>query len=182
MLFRSGFYPPEQAFDNKYHKLTVRTLRKGLDVKYREGYYAMKEESLSTDDRRETLQALLSSPLDSAQIGLSAKTEPEAAAAGAVRVSVRIDLRDVKLEQHDGKWVGALDLATRLESSSAPVKLQTIPLELPEDRFRIALERGVVLEQSVTPASKDDRLRIVLMDRASGHAGSLWIPAGARTN
>jgi hypothetical protein len=65
----------------------------------------------------------------------------------------------------------------RAESSSeTSIKMQSIPISLTEERFRTALQRGMVFEETAAANGADDRLRIVLQDPATGYTGSIWIP------
>ena len=70
-----------------------------------------------------------------------------------------------------------LDVAMHLESSKQKgVQLRTISIDLAEESFRAALLRGLLLDETVTTDRPIDRVRIVLQDRATGFAGSLWLP------
>jgi len=83
----------------------------------------------------------------------------------------------VRLERRLDRWTGTLDAAVRVESSKQKsVQMRTISIDLSEERFRAALTRGLILEDTVTTDRPGDRVRIVLQDRATGFAGSLWLP------
>jgi len=172
-----GFYPSENGFDGKFHNLEVKVARKDVEVRHRTGYFAVKDQAPDERERREIMSELLSSPLDASQIGLQASVEPAAASGGPFRVHLRIDAADLRLEQRNGRWAGTLDVAIRLESSKQKaVQLREVPLDISEDGFRLALQRGIVLDDAITTDKAADRVRIVLIDRASGFAGSLWLP------
>src|SRR5215471_11457828 len=65
----------------------------------------------------------------------------------------------------------------RLESSKQKaVPSQSSVIDLSEESFRAALLRGLTLEETVTTDRQSDRVRVVLQDRATGLAGSLWVP------
>ena len=120
---------------------------------------------------------LLSSPLDASRIGLQASAQPVPEKPGTFRVVLRIETSDLQLERRNDRWAGMLDLIVRVESSKQKaVQLRSIPIDLPEDRFKTALLRGMTLEDTVTTDRPTDRVRIVLQDRATGLAGSLWLP------
>jgi VWFA-related protein len=172
-----GFYPSENGFDGKFHNLSVKVGRNDVEVRHRAGYFALKDEAPNEKERRSIMIELLSSPLDASQIGLLASAEPAPANAKAFRVLLRIDVSDLYLEQRNGRWAGLLDLIVRVESSKQKaVQIRTIPLDLSEEGYRAALARGVVLEDTVTTDRPTDRIRIVVQERATGFAGSLWLP------
>ncbi len=172
-----GFYPSEDGFDGKFHNLDIKVAQKDVEVRHRTGYFAAKDQAPDEKERRSIMSELLSSPLDASQIGLRASAQPLPANADAFRVVLRIDASDLHLERRNDHWTGILDLAIRLESSKQKTaQLRTIPLDLAEEGFRAALLRGLVLEDTVTTDRPTDRVRIVLQDRATGFAGSLWLP------
>src|SRR5262249_49175554 len=152
-----------------------------IEVRHRTGYFAVKDQTPDEKERREIMSELLSSPLDSSQIGLQASVQAVPTNAKAFRVLLRIDAADLHLERRNDHWTRTLDVAIRLESSKQKdVVLRTIPLDIAEQSFRGALLRGMVLEDTVTTDRNNDRVRIVLQDRATGFAGSLWLPLVAK--
>ena len=172
-----GFYPSENGFDGKFHNLDVKVARKDVEVRHRTGYFAMKDQAPDEKERRSILNELVSSPLDAAQIGLQASVEPVATNVKAFRVLLRIDASDLHLERRNDRWAGILDVAMRLESTKEKaVQLRSVKIDLAEEGVRTALSRGLVLDETVTTDRPTDRVRIVLQDRATGFAGSLWVP------
>jgi hypothetical protein len=176
-----GFYPSENGFDGKFHSLEVKVARNDIDVRHRNGYFAVKDEPPNEKERRSMMAELISSPLDASQIGLQASVQTVPANAKAFRIVVRIDAADIHLERRNDRWAGTLDAAIRLESSKQKtVELKTVAIDLAEDGLRSALLRGLLLEETVTTDRPADRVRIVLQDRATGFAGSLWLPLAAK--
>jgi VWFA-related protein len=174
-----GFYPSDNGFDGKFHNITVKVARNDVEVRHRAGYLATKEQGPNEQERKAILTELLSSPLDASQIGLEAAAEPVPGKALSYRVIIRIDASDIRLDRRNDHWTGAMDLVLHAEASKQKsVQLKTIPIDLTEDRFRNALARGLVLEEVVTTDRPTERLRLVLQDRATGTAGSLWVTLG----
>ncbi len=172
-----GFYPSENAFDGKFHNLDVKVDRKDVEVRHRTGYFAVKDKVPDDKERKSIMSELLSSPLDASQIGLLASVQPAAGNAAGFRIVLRIDPADLKLERRGDHWTGTLDVALHLESSKQKsVQMKTSLIDLPEETFRTALLHGLILEETVTTDRPSDRVRIVLQDRSTGSAGSLWLP------
>jgi hypothetical protein len=169
-----GFYPAENSLDGKFHSLDVKVDRKDVEVRSRSGYFATKDKPLDDKERRSIVTELLSSPLDASQIGLQASVQPVPANPGSFRILLRIDASDLKLERRNERWTGLVDVALRLESSKQKtVQVRTSQIDLPEENFRTALLRGLILEETVSTDRPADRVRIVLQDRSTGFAGSL---------
>ena len=175
-----GFYPSDDGFDGKFHKLDVRVARRDVEVRHRTGYFAVKDQAPDEKERRSIIAELLSSPLDASQIGIQASAEPVPAKTGAFRIVLRIDVADLHLKRRNDRWAGTLDLAIRVESSKQKsVELRTAALDFSESDFRTALTRGLVLEETLTTDRPTDRVRIVLQDRATGFTGSISLPLTA---
>ena len=72
-------------------------------------------------------------------------------------------------------------MAIRVESSKdKSVRLRTVTIDLAEAGFRTALLNGLTVEDTVTTERATDRVRIVVQDRATGFAGSLWVPVATK--
>jgi VWFA-related protein len=176
-----GFYPSENGFDGKFHNLDVKVARKDVEVRHRTGYFAVKDQAPDEKERRSIMTELLASPLDASQIGMQASVEPAPANSKSFRILLRIDAADLRFERRGDRWTGILDVVARVESSKQKsVQIRTIPIDLSEDGFRAVLTRGLVVEDTVVTELPTDRVRIVLQDRATGFAGSLWLPLAAR--
>jgi VWFA-related protein len=172
-----GFYPSENSFDGKFHNLDVKVDRKDVEVRHRTGYFAVKDKAPDEKERRSIMSELLSSPLDASQIGLQGAVQPGPAGAGSFRILLRVDPADLKLERRNDHWTGTVDVALHLESSKQKtVQVRTSQIDLAEGAFRAALQGGLILEEAVTIDRPADRVRIVLQDRSTGFAGSLWLP------
>ena len=49
VTYALGFYPVDIKLDGSYHSLSVKVARKGMDLRYRKGYYAT---DLKSADRK----------------------------------------------------------------------------------------------------------------------------------
>ncbi|HLH30087.1 MAG TPA: VWA domain-containing protein [Terriglobia bacterium] len=169
-----GFYPSENGFDGKFHNLQVKVARSDVEVRHRAGYLALKDQGPSEQERKNIVTELLSSPLDASQIGLEAAATAVPGKASTYHVVLRIDPADIHFDRRDDHWTAAVDLVVHLESSKQKTaQLHTFAIDLTEDRFRASLLQGLVIDETVTTSRPDDRLRLVLQDRATGSAGSL---------
>jgi VWFA-related protein len=169
-----GFYPSANGFDGKFHNITVKVARNDVEVRHRAGYLALKDQGPNEQERRAIVSALLLSPLDASQIGLEAAVEPVPGNTSAYRVALRIEGSDLRFDRHNDHWIAAVDLVFRFEpSKQKAVQLRMVPIDLPEDRFRAVLSRGLVMQEMVTTDRPYDRLRVVLQDHTTGSVGSL---------
>jgi hypothetical protein len=154
----------------------VKVNRKDVQVRHRAGYYPEDNRAVSERERMTMIGELLGSPMNSSQIGLTARAEPDPSIAGNYRVTVMVNARDIQFELKNNRHAATLILATRLESSKDKnVKTSTMPIAVPEDKFETAMKLGIPLT-STLPGTPHDRLRIVVQDRATGFTGALWLP------
>ena len=65
-----GFYLDPTSVDGKFHELKVQVRRSELNVRYPRGYFALKDTPATQDERRNSLQMAIRSPLDSSAIPL----------------------------------------------------------------------------------------------------------------
>jgi VWFA-related protein len=172
-----GFYPSENGFDGRFHNITVKVARNDVEVRHRAGYLAVKDQTPNEQERKAIFSELLSSPLDGSHVGLEASIEPLPGKASVYRIQLRVEASDLRFEHRYDHWTAALDVAFHPEpSKQKSVQLRTIPIDLTEDRFRAALVRGVIVQETVTTDKPYDQLHLILQDRATGLAGSLRLP------
>jgi VWFA-related protein len=172
LTYTLGFYPPEDSFDLKYHKLEVKVDRKGVDVRSRKGYFA----SLTEFGSGTTLSDLVQDSLNATAVGILVHSEPDAEQPGSYKVRATVDLRDIRLENQNGKWVGIVDVSLFVEGTK---KIRTISrkIEIPDSQLASALEKGEVVENSIG-ADPRAELRVVAQDRTTGAAGSIRLRLG----
>ncbi len=111
LTYTLGFYPDPNSLDNKFHDIKVQVDRKGVDVRYRKGYFAFNDESHSDQQRRDELADALWSPLDATAIPLIMRLErvdqPEP---NLLRAYLAADIRSLTLEQKRKPALGRGDV------------------------------------------------------------------------
>jgi hypothetical protein len=169
LTYTLGFYPTEDGKDGSWHDLKVAVDRRGVSVRSRRSYFA--SGVVAAANEAPTREALLNDPFDATQLELVAETTPD-------QVKVTVDLHDIHLEKQNGTWVGAVDV-TFFAEGSRTARTITRKLEIPDAELAAALEKGIVVNDSIAADSQTgalrDMLRIVAQDRATGAAGSLRI-------
>jgi hypothetical protein len=77
--YEVGFYPENVKWDGKYHTVTVRTTRRGVNLNYRRSYFAVDADALAKSQRPEDLlRQACSDLLPSTSIHLAAQAVPPA--------------------------------------------------------------------------------------------------------
>jgi hypothetical protein len=165
LTYTLGFYPTQEGNDGNWHDLKVAVDRRGVSLRYRLNYLA--SGAVTTANETPTREALLNDPFDATQLELLAETTPD-------HVQVTVDLHDVHLEKQNGTWVGGIDVTFFAEGSHT-ARTITRKLEIPDGELAAALEKGIVVNDSIAAGGPTGTLRIVAQDRATGAAGSLRI-------
>jgi hypothetical protein len=171
---KPGFYPSQESQNGDWHKLQVLVDRRGVDVRYREAYFASKVATGA--ERHLTLDQLVSSTLDAAEIGLRAETKPDQARPGVYDLRATVDLHDVHLEHQGARWVGGVEVSLYLEGAPSAFKL-TRKIAIPDAQLAAALDTGIVVEIAFGVPRTGD-LRVVVQDDATGAGGSVRVPLG----
>jgi VWFA-related protein len=180
LTYTLGFYPAQAEQDgasHNLHNLKVEVARRGVSVRYRQNYFTSTLPAAANE--RPTLEALLKDSLDATQLELVAETSPDPARPGSWQVRVSIDLHDVQLENRNNTWSGAVDVSFFIEGSPTARTISR-KIEIPEDQFAAALEKGILVNDSIVVNGPTRELHIVAQDRATGAAGSVRIALGKR--
>jgi VWFA-related protein len=177
LIYTLGFYPSQESQNGDWHKLKVLVDRRGVNVRYRETYFASKA---ATDaERHLTLDQLLRDTLDAAEIGLRAETKPDQARPGVYQLRATVDLHDVHLEHQGARWVGGVEVSLYLEGAPSAYKLAH-KIAIPEDQLAAALDKGIVVEVAIGVPGPTGDLRVVVQDDATGAGGSVRVPLGKK--
>jgi hypothetical protein len=181
LIYALGFYPADEKADGTLHSIAVKVARKGVELRYRKGYLASDTKVANDGQRRDAVNEAVQSPLDATEIGLTAVATPVPNRAGLYKLEVKLDLSDLHLERRKDRWVASIGFATHFSpSNSLKGTLETINLNLTEDRLRAALNDGYVLRREVESGDLMGELRVVLEDRETGAVGSVRIPLGKK--
>jgi hypothetical protein len=180
VTYTLGFYPDPNSLDNKFHDIKVQVDRKGVDVRYRKGYFAFSDEPHSGQQLREELADALWSPLDATAIPLIMRVErvdePEP---NLLRTYLAADIRSLTLEQKDNHWIGGADVMLIQQDKTGKIidsSLQTMNLDLDKANYEKVLKTGMPLGKYLRPKAGLSNVRAIVLDRASGKVGSLIVP------
>jgi hypothetical protein len=175
LTYTLGFYPSEGSLDGTYHKLTVKLLKRGGSVHYRDGHIASK--AMAGPDQGASIGELMRDPLEATGLGLVAQALADAAKPGSWTVRVNVELHDMHLEHVGARRSGAVDLSFLLEGSGK-IRMRTIRMDIPDDQFDGMIEKGFSTVESIASDGQAKELRVVVQARTTGAAGSVRVPLG----
>ena len=173
-----GYYPTHNKWDGKFHELKVAVDRKGLDVRYRLGYFAFAEAPQDKAEREKALRQAAWSALDATQIGLVVRAARDIPQPGKLRVVLSMDVHNLTLEQKGDRWAGQVDLLFVQQAAHdqpAVVANDSLTLNLTKDTYLQALKTGLRFGKDFDLAKAGYFLRVAARDAASGNVGSVNI-------
>jgi hypothetical protein len=169
-----GFYPPEQALDNRFHALTVKVGNRGaargrtLEMSYRPGYFAARAGAPAFMPT--SVDSALRNPLDATGIGITALP---GFSDGKPQVTLTVDLRDIHFDLRNNRHEAMLTLSFA-EDSTRQIQTERFKLSFTDAEYATALEQGLTGTRILTQRSA---VRIVARDEATGVAGSVRVLA-----
>jgi len=180
VTYTLGFYADPAKLDDKFHEIKVEVKRPGVEVRYRRGYFAFKEEQRSDQQVRQELADALWSPLDAMAIPLVMRLDPvNEPEPGLLRAYLATDLHALTTEQTNGHWLGAVDVLIVQQDKAGKAldsSLQTLNFDLDQAKRDAMFKTGVPLGKYLRPKPGLKTVRAIVMDRKSGKVGSLIVP------
>jgi VWFA-related protein len=180
VTYMLGFYPVDEAFDGKFHKIEVQMVeRKGVHLRYRKGFIDLPEFPQDEKTRKAELAAAAWSPLDASGIGLVAKVTPSQVKPGALDIVLVIDSTQVALERQSDRWIGRLDvlLIQHDDNGNEYNGLDdTVNLNLGSESYAKFVKNGFLYGKIIQRSDRAKTIRIVVRDSASGAIGSITVP------
>jgi VWFA-related protein len=184
VTYTLGFYPSNEDWDGKFHDIKVKVDRGGVDVRYRKGFVAFTDHAPSSKQLKDGLHNAITSSLEATAVGINARVDVvDQPKPGSLKVIAQVDQTNFVLEQQNDHWVGAIEIAFVQYAADGKVlnaDVQTLSMNLGKERYDDIQKRGLLYSKTVEPIAGTDRLRIVVMDHATGNIGSLQVPVKPR--
>jgi VWFA-related protein len=179
-----GYQPDSSIFDpsqSRFNHLTVKVKGSGLNVRYRSGFYGIKDDDKKTLDQtpQQQIMQVLTSPFASS--GISLRLTPivgnEARAGSFVRALVHVPAQDLTFTaKPDGTRVAVINVvAYTFDNDGGVVDSvgETHTLTLPDKIYQRALSSGLVYSLNVPIKNAGAyQLRVAVRDDQSQRVGS----------
>jgi VWFA-related protein len=173
-----GFYLTD--LDGKYHELKVHTSRSGLQLNYRQGYFARNETVVDSAQKGSELEAAMLNPLNSTGVGLTARLDiTPGTPRNTLNTYLRVDPESLSLKETATGWRGKMEQvflelnATGRELARVSVTKQ---FELTAATKAKYDSQGITMAQDLQFVPGAVKLSIIVRDTASGRVGSLIVP------
>jgi hypothetical protein len=175
-----GYYPSNEQWDGAFRELKVKVSRPGVEVRARNGYYAVPDTTVTTAQREAQLDDAIRSSLDSSELRLELTVDPvETANPHQLKVRTKLDPTQLHMEENGGVWTDKLDVAWAEYDStgrSLGTVTQSINVKLSEQRRELIAREGIVFSETVDVRDGAVEARMAVRDAGSGAIGSVNIP------
>jgi VWFA-related protein len=162
-----GYGVPSQAHDGSYHRINVRVERKGVKIRFRNGYYDVKSpDILAGKPEGQMLEEEVASP-QPGDIPVSLNTPYFYTAANVAQVNLAMEVPSGSLtfEKEKGKFhsvVNVLGIAYRGDGSVAARFSDTVKLDIEKGDLKEFSKRPFIYQNAFNIAPGNYRLKIVL--------------------
>jgi VWFA-related protein len=178
-----GYYPENKKWDGKFRKIQVKTRRKGVNLRYRTGYFAVdREADMARHPERKEVDYNLALSMESPSFStllFTAQINPPAAGLSTVNVRYAIDPKSIQFTPDvEGLQHAQVDCAVRVFSSSDldnPVKTEgtKVNAALKPDAFARVRSKFFPCELQVDLPPGQYFLRLAVRDNNTGSVGSV---------
>jgi VWFA-related protein len=174
------YSPQPMVADGAYHGIRVQTSKRGVQLRYRQGYYAPGKDEAGGAGPPDRLAEAVSSPVDASGIGIQATVEE---AGDDIALAIHVDPAGINLVPNAGRWVGALGLEA-MQLGAAGERLggvnQAAKLNLEQATYQRAFEQGLPFKMKFRREPGAIAVRIGVVDERGAHTGSVSVPLPPR--
>jgi VWFA-related protein len=172
-----GFYAPQDPNQAGFHELTVRSLRAGVTLRYKQGYYVDVPEDITNGDRPEAIGVALTAVTDATAVPIDVQASRQANTL-TLRVFLRPDT--LALQQSGDRWQGAVDFIARFAKEdgsecAAPASWR-VEFNLTQQSYDAGTQGGPLLSRTLQIPADAAMLRVLVRNNPSGEIGTLTIP------
>ncbi len=178
MTYVLGYYPTNEIWDGRFHRVEVKVNRPGVEVRHRKGYFAVATEKQASSQRSAALQAAVASPIGASGLGLTLRIDPVEGRPSEYRLTVRVEPGGIALEERGDESRGALDVIVaqiRADGADARSFDNRVDISVSGARLQQFLRDGLRIEHTVTLMPEAERLRIVVRDIRTGAIGGIGV-------
>jgi VWFA-related protein len=179
ITYTLAFYLAENERDNKFHILNVKA-RPGLQLFYRQGYYAGNVDLPDSSRDKGDLESALLNQVNSAAVGITARvSQVPGTPRGTLNMILNLDAGTLTLKAQASGWNGkAEETIVELDNSGNTLaKVSDIKVFEVSTAGRAHYDsQGVTWPFSMPLMPGAAKVAIVVRDSASGRVGSLTVP------
>jgi VWFA-related protein len=181
--YELSFYPQNVNWDGRFHKIVVKTLRPGVKLTYRRGYYALDAASLAKKQQPEDrLHQACADLLPSTAIPMTVQPLPPSQsenAQGALQYMLIISAAGLTSAPEGDMYnlnVRMADCEFAQKNTIFKFNEKELTKTVSADVFRSWQSNGIPDRIALKPAADTRRIRFVVLDLSSGLTGAIDVP------
>lgn len=186
-----GYYPDHKEWKGEFRKIKVKVDRSGLQVRTREGYFAVPESSGKPKEIQAAIAEIADSPLDATAIGFAVRITPLTAepltratpfvpeSSKRIQVTLHFDPHPIQFASRSGRENADIQYAILELDENGKVLTgidKSAKISVPEAQYQTALKEGMGFDNSLPLLPNANELCVILRDNITGAAGSVHIP------
>ncbi|MFZ0821599.1 MAG: VWA domain-containing protein [Candidatus Acidiferrales bacterium] len=175
-----GYYPTHNEWNGEFRGISVKTDRKALDLRYRNGYFASPAGDVDPNRRQQLLSDAATSPLESTAIGVDVQAEAvDLPGARQIKAQVHVDPGGLVFEEKDGNWkddVEVIWVELNKEGREIGTHSQMFNLHPERERYEFVLKNGLNFFETLTLTPEVAEVRLIISESGAGAIGSVNIP------
>jgi hypothetical protein len=175
-----AFYLGDEERDGRFHRLSVHVNRPHLDLYYRQGYIAGTDQRMERNEKKAELESAFLNPLESTGVGITMHVESvPGKPRGTLHIRAVLDPATISLTEKDSHWNGKFDeMFVEMNADGKQIARISSSRQFQLNAAqRQRFERdGLVYSQTVPLETGTVKVRAVIRDSQTGHAGSLTMP------
>jgi len=171
-----GFYATEEP-DRKWHKVSVRVSRKGVNVRHRQGYLAELPAGNRGEWTPESWNAVISNPIGSTAVLVTASAVA-LKESGNVRIALRLEPSSLHFRK-DGNFLQAdiqITVADKPVGGAARRHTESASVRLEAAKWAAAARGGLAWGREWKPLEEAVMARVIVRDMTTGRYGTLDVP------
>jgi len=180
-----GYYPERKTWDGKFRRIKIKTIRKGIKIRCREGYYAFDSAqargrpNTKQPDRMQELVGAFA-PMPATGVTFRAHLAPLLADHSSQEVQFRVDADSISFEDAGmGRQRCNLDFAAFSVAADGKIVesvAKTVDAQLQADQYANVVQNGLPFRMEIRTSPGNQRLRLAVRDNRTGTVGTLEIP------
>ncbi len=172
------YEPPQDKWDNKFHKVKVTCERKGVKLQTKQNYYALPDTRPLPARQQAALVAAFQSPFDTPDLGLRASVAP-VPGGPAAHLQIRVTPADLLLREQGGNFDDQLTVVVADYGAAGLIgtpSMANVNVHLTREQRDAAVKDGVPAALDHPLPAGVQKIRVLVLDQGSSTVGSVTIP------
>ena len=175
-----GYYPDHNKWEGEFREIKVKVNRSGVEVRARNGYFAVADTASAEQKREEQLADAVSSPIESSDLTIDAQVEPvEVSGTAQIKIRIHLSPGQTQFRQDGNLWRGDAEVLWADKGADGQM-LDNLghehKLQISQKEYDQISHDGLDLTETVNLRPATAEVRLVVRDVNSGAIGSVTIP------